>query len=63
MQISIYDSTGKLEAMNQNPVSVVTSDWMYVEKLQGYAFIYSLKGFLLEIIAVELHFHQILSIF
>ena len=45
MQISIYDSTGKLEAMNQNPVSVVTSDWMYVEKLQGYAFIYSLKGF------------------
>lgn len=45
MQISIYDSTGKLEAMNQNPVSVVTSDWRYVEKLQGYAFIYSLKGF------------------
>ena len=45
MQISIYDSTGKLEAMNQNPVSVVTSDWMYVEKLQGYAFIYFLKGF------------------
>lgn len=45
VQLSIYDSTGNLAKMNQNPVSLTASDWEYVEKVNGYGFVYSLKNF------------------